>query len=71
MISEDYTTSDRGPLRVPHVRHHHVSHRGPYFENAEGVEINDTQNIAHLGDTAILDCRIVMLSGKTVNYTFK
>ncbi|XP_008203297.2 zwei Ig domain protein zig-8 [Nasonia vitripennis] len=55
-----------GPLRVPHLRHHHTVHRGPYFENAEGQEINDSQNVAHLGDTALLDCRVVMLSGKMV-----
>ncbi|XP_014209919.1 zwei Ig domain protein zig-8-like isoform X2 [Copidosoma floridanum] len=57
---------EQSPLRVPHLRHHHVAHRGPYFENAEGREINGSQSNVHLGDTALLDCRVVMLSGKTV-----
>ncbi|KAL7305840.1 hypothetical protein TKK_0002082 [Trichogramma kaykai] len=55
-----------GPLKVPHLRHHHVSHRGPYFENVEGQEINGSEKVVHLGDTAFLDCRVVMLSGKMV-----
>ncbi|XP_058794475.1 zwei Ig domain protein zig-8-like [Phymastichus coffea] len=55
-----------GPLRVPHLRHHHGSHRGPYFENIEGHEINVSENVAHLGDTTLLDCRVAMLSGKVV-----
>lgn len=40
---------------------------GPYFENAEGQGINGSQNVAlHLGATALLDCRVAMLSGKKV-----
>ncbi|XP_033227890.1 zwei Ig domain protein zig-8-like [Belonocnema kinseyi] len=56
----------RLPLRIPHLRHHRVSQRGPYFENIEGQEINCSQNVVQLGDTALLDCRIVMLSDRTV-----
>ncbi|KAJ8669222.1 hypothetical protein QAD02_000481 [Eretmocerus hayati] len=59
----------RQQLQLPHLRHHNqrISHgRGPYFENAQGLEINGSDNVAHLGDTAILDCRVVMLSGKMV-----
>lgn len=51
---------------MPHLRHHHATRRGPYFENVEGQEINGSENVAHLGDTALLDCRVVMLSGKMV-----
>lgn len=50
---------------MPHLRHQHA-HRGPYFENADGKEINETHKIVHLGDDALLDCRVVMLSGKMV-----
>lgn len=55
------------PLRVPRLRHHRVTDWNPYFENAEGQGINGSQNVAlHLGSTALLDCRVAMLSGKKV-----
>ncbi|CAD1474316.1 unnamed protein product, partial [Heterotrigona itama] len=55
------------PLRIPRLRHHRVTDWDPYFENAEGQGINGSQNVAlHLGATALLDCRVAMLSGKKV-----
>ncbi|XP_014295403.2 zwei Ig domain protein zig-8 [Microplitis demolitor] len=58
------------PLRVPRLRHHHVNHWDPYFENDEGQEINGPVHVAlHLGATAMLDCRVVMLADKTVMWT--
>jgi len=54
-------------LRIPRLRHHRVTDWEPYFENADGQNINGSQNVAlHLGATAYLDCRIAMLSGKKV-----
>lgn len=56
------------PLRIPRLRHHRVTDWDPYFENAEGQGINGSQNVAlHLGATALLDCRVAMLSGKKVS----
>ncbi|KAF7997953.1 hypothetical protein HCN44_009351 [Aphidius gifuensis] len=58
------------PLRLPRLRHHHVNHWDPYFENADGQEINGSQRVAlHLGSTAMLDCRVAMLADKTVMWT--
>ncbi|KAK0073770.1 hypothetical protein PV325_009252 [Microctonus aethiopoides] len=58
------------PLRIPRLRHHHVNHWDPYFENAMGQEIIGPQDVAlHLGATAMLDCRVVMLADKTVMWT--
>lgn len=55
------------PLRIPRLRHHRVTDWDPYFENADGQGINGSQNVAlHLGATALLDCRVAMLSGKKV-----
>ncbi|XP_048514384.1 zwei Ig domain protein zig-8 [Athalia rosae] len=57
------------PIRVPHLRHHHVTHWGPYFENAENDDsaINGIRHVVlHLGTIAMLDCRVAMLSDKTV-----
>ncbi|XP_012281701.1 zwei Ig domain protein zig-8 [Orussus abietinus] len=55
------------PLRIPHLRHHHVTHWGPYFENANGQVISESQNVSlHLGATALLDCRVAMLADKMV-----
>ncbi|XP_043277503.1 zwei Ig domain protein zig-8-like isoform X2 [Venturia canescens] len=60
------------PLRVPHLRHHHVTHWGPYFENAEGQWINGSQHVGlHLGATAMLDCRVAMLDKRTVMWVRK
>lgn len=57
------------PLRIPRLRHHRVTDWDPYFENADGQGINGSQNVAlHLGATALLDCRVAMLSGKKVRY---
>lgn len=59
------------PLRIPRLRHHRVTDWDPYFENAEGQGINGSQNVAlHLGATALLDCRVAMLSGKKVFFSF-
>lgn len=58
------------PIRVPHLRHHHVTHWGPYFENVEedAVSKGSIRHVAlRLGSTAMLDCRVAMLSDKTVN----
>ncbi|XP_046604728.1 zwei Ig domain protein zig-8-like [Neodiprion virginianus] len=57
------------PIRIPHLRHHHVTHWGPYFENVknEDVSTGGVRHVAvHLGTTAMLDCRVAMLSDKTV-----
>ncbi|XP_034939013.1 zwei Ig domain protein zig-8-like [Chelonus insularis] len=57
-------------LKISRLRHHHVNHWDPYFENAKGEEINGPEHVAlHLGATALLDCRVVMLSDKTVMWT--
>ncbi|XP_024947055.1 zwei Ig domain protein zig-8 isoform X2 [Cephus cinctus] len=55
------------PMKLPHLRHHHVTHWGPYFENAEGEGISESQTVAlHLGTSALLDCRVAMLADKMV-----
>ncbi|XP_076243150.1 zwei Ig domain protein zig-8 [Calliopsis andreniformis] len=64
---QDEIIANLPPLRIPRLRHHRVTDWDPYFENAEGQGINGSQNVAlHLGATALLDCRVAMLSGKKV-----
>jgi len=54
------------------LRHHRVTDWDPYFENADGQSVNGSQNVAlHLGATALLDCRVAMLSGKKVTLSDK
>ncbi|XP_066603195.1 zwei Ig domain protein zig-8-like [Prorops nasuta] len=64
---QDGISNHLPPLRVPRLRHHRVTDWDPYFENADGQNINGSQSVAlHLGATALLDCRVAMLSGKKV-----